>query len=92
MVPEVEQKGHEIINSINPRKKFIKEYLEEVIKENTDMMGFDNLYALNLYKRSEELELKARNNNDIALAKYLRDLAFDSNELTDDKMKMTKYI
>ena len=89
-VSEVEQNGYYLENRFNPKKQFIKDYLEEVIKENTNMMGFDNLYSLNLYKKSEELENKARNNNDIEFAMYLRDLAFESNEEFNNKLKKTK--
>ena len=84
-IAEVEQQGDKLVEK--QRNPFIKLYLEDVIKEETDLMGFDSLYALNLYKKGEELEKKAQNNNDYELAKYLKDLAFDVSSREKSKLK-----
>lgn len=75
-VPEVKQNGNEL--TVAHRGNFIKNYLEEVIKSNVDMKGFNTLYSLNLYEKSKKLEENAMNNSDIELAKYLNSLAFES--------------
>jgi hypothetical protein len=86
-VPEVEEdKDKKLV--VKTSRTFIKNYLEEVIKENVDMKGFDSLYALNLYNKGEELEKRALNNNDLELAKYLKDLAIE--ETYDNKNKLRK--
>lgn len=41
------------------RPKYIKEYLEEVMKDNLNMRGFHSLRALYLFEQSELLELEA---------------------------------
>ena len=83
-VPEVKQKGDVLVEV--QRGKFVKKYLEEVIKENVDMKGFNTLYSLNLYNKSEELLNNAKTNSDIELAKYLENLAFERDE--KDKVKI----
>ena len=85
-IAEVEQQGDRLVEK--QRNPFIKLYLEEVIKEETDMMGFDSIYALNLYKKGEALEAKAETNNDYELAKYLKELAFDIQSKEKTKLKL----
>ncbi len=55
----------ETVSEINKEKeiidrpKYIKEYLEETIKNNVNMRGFTSLRALYLFEKSEHLEEKA---------------------------------
>lgn len=53
-IPEI-NKEKEIID----RPAYIKEYLEETIKNNVNMRGFTSLRALYLFEKSEKLEEKA---------------------------------
>ena len=82
-VPEVKIKNGSLVEA--PRGNFIKNYLEEVIKSNVDMKGFNTLYSLNLYNRSKMLEAHAKNNSDIELSRYLDNLAFESDEIVKTK-------
>lgn len=47
--------------SVTPRKRpaYIKEYLEEAMRESLDMRGFNSLRAFYLFDKSEKLETKA---------------------------------
>ena len=84
-VLEVEQQGDKLVTrNTNP---FIKNYLEEVIMADVDMMGFDNLASLNLFKKGDELEKKAVTNNDIEIAKYLKELAFNNMSIEKPVLK-----
>jgi uncharacterized protein (DUF488 family) len=75
-VPEVVQVGIELKDRTN--RDFVKNYLEEVIKERTDMKGFHSLFALRLYEKAKKLEDNIRTNNDIDVIKILKDFAYDS--------------
>lgn len=54
IIPEINREK-EIID----RPEYIKEYLEETIKNNVNMRGFTSLRALYLFEKSEKLEEKA---------------------------------
>ena len=88
-VPEVVQYGIELRDRTN--REFVKDYLEEVIKEKTDMKGFHSLFALKLYEKAMKIEDNIRTNNDIELVKILKDFAYDSEtkyqESNKDKCK-----
>ena len=56
-VPECMIDGHKIKKVERP--EYIKEYLEEVIKKNRNMRGFNSLRALYLFEQGEELEILA---------------------------------
>ena len=56
-VPEIKVDGL-YIETIE-RPEYIKEYLEEIIKKNTNMRGFNSLRALYLFEKGEKLEQKA---------------------------------
>lgn len=57
-VPEVKAHDYDI-ERIN-RPKYIKGYLEDTMKKNRNMRGFNSLRALYLFEKGEELEQKAR--------------------------------
>lgn len=63
----------------NERYQMIKDYLEEVIRETTDMKGFTSLKAYNLYEQSEKLK------NNI---KYIKEA---NNKLSDAIIVEEKY-
>lgn len=56
-VPEI------IVNDFNIKEAerlcYIRIYLEDIIKKNTDMKGFNSLRALYLFEKSERLKLEA---------------------------------
>lgn len=56
-VPEVKisEKGIEVVE----RPIYVRQYLEEVIRENTNMRGFKSLRAVYLFDRSEKFEQRA---------------------------------
>lgn len=56
-VPEIKVEGYHIENIERP--EYIKEYLEEIMKKNTNMRGFNSLRALYLFEKGESLEQKA---------------------------------
>lgn len=56
-IPEIKINGTSI--TILKRPDYIKEYLEEVMKKNTNMRGFNSLRAVYLFEQSEKLEQKA---------------------------------
>ncbi len=88
IVPEIKQKGIKVVETTN--RDYIKEYLEKIIKEDVDMKGFNSLNALHLYEKSERLEKVAKNNNDLDISRYLRELAYEKeNEyLNNQKVKL----
>lgn len=47
------------------RPKYIKEYLEDVIRKNRNMRGFNSLRALYLFEKGEQLEQEAKKIKDI---------------------------
>lgn len=55
---EIVLKGNKLDFPKTP--KYIKEYLEQVMKENLNMRGFNSLRALYLFEEGEKLEEKAR--------------------------------
>lgn len=57
-VPEATAKDYEIIYNIE-RPEYIKEYLEEAMKKDRNMRGFNSLRALYLFEKGEKLELLA---------------------------------
>ena len=56
-VPEIKLNGS-LREEIN-RPDYIREYLEEIMRENKNMRGFTSLRALYLFEKGEELEQKA---------------------------------
>lgn len=56
-VPEVKVNGCKLEKLERP--SYIREYLEEVMKKNKNMRGFNSLRALYLFEKGEELEAKA---------------------------------
>jgi len=56
-VPEVKVNGCKIEKLERP--SYIREYLEEVMKKNKNMRGFNSLRALYLFEKGEEYEAKA---------------------------------
>lgn len=69
----------------------IKEYLEEVIRETTDMKGFASLKAYNLYNQSEKLKRIAEEFNKRNIKesdKYMREA---NNKLSDAIIVEEKY-
>ena len=58
-VPEVKIDDIHLEKLERPNHKKIKKYLEEVIRETTNMRGFSSLKALHLFEQSEKLEKKA---------------------------------
>ncbi|MBE6146837.1 MAG: hypothetical protein E7168_00725 [Firmicutes bacterium] len=56
-VPEVKITGLAIEKLEKP--EYIKEYLEDIMKKNKNMRGFQSLRALYLFEKSEELEQNA---------------------------------
>ena len=56
-VKEVKLKDYKIEPVDRP--EYIKEYLEDVMKKNKNMRGFNSLRALYIFEKSEELEEKA---------------------------------
>ena len=78
-VPEVVQDGIYLKDKTN--RDSIKDYLEEVIKERTDMKGFHSLYALNLFNKAEKLENNVTCNEDLNLIRLLKNYAYESDAL-----------
>lgn len=56
-VPEVKIVNNKL--EIVKRPEYIKDYLEEIIKNNTNMREFNSLRALYLFEQGEKLEAKA---------------------------------
>ena len=56
-IQEIKNNGYKI-NKLE-RPKYIKEYLEEAMKNNRNMRGFSSLRALYLFEKAEKLENKA---------------------------------
>ena len=56
-IPELEIKDHKIIEMERP--EYIKEYLEDAMRTNRNMHGFNSLRALYLFEQSENLGKKA---------------------------------
>ena len=84
-VPEVKPDGYKLKEVTN--RGYIKEYLDEYIKSQTDMKGFSSLRALRYYNKGEKLEKLAKNNSDIELSKFLKSLAFDIDEEEKEQKK-----
>lgn len=57
---------------IKERPEWIKEMLERVIKENTNMKGFNSLRALYLFNQGEEFEMEALKYENANIDKYNR--------------------
>lgn len=88
-VPEVKVENNNLIEVTN--RNWIKEYLEEYIKSQIDMKGFESIRALRYYNKGEKLESLAKNNNDVELSKMLKSIAFDiDEEEKKSKRKKTK--
>lgn len=56
-IPEVKMVNNKL--EIVERPEYIKAYLEEIIKNNINMRGFNSLRALYLFEQGEKLEAKA---------------------------------
>ena len=56
-VPEIKINGYKIENVVRPN--YIKQYLDEVMRNNRNMRGFKSLRALYLFEKGEQLEAKA---------------------------------
>ena len=60
-----EKKAHDYDIEVIERPSYIKEYLEDVMKKNRNMRGFNSLRALYLFEKGEQLEREAEKLKDI---------------------------
>lgn len=59
------KKAHDYDIEIIERPNYIKEYLENTMRKNRNMRGFNSLRALYLFEKGEQLEQEARKLKDI---------------------------
>ena len=98
-VSEAKMNGTEIVTVERP--SYIKEYLEEIIRENSDMREFNSLKALHLYNRAEKfdnmailLEAKTKIPQDSyinAASFYRKEAASEEAKYQTDSKKVKKY-
>lgn len=60
-----EKKAHDYNIETIERPDYIREYLEDVMRKNRNMRGFNSLRALYLFEKGEQLEREARKLKDI---------------------------
>lgn len=58
-IPEIKTNLDGIIEEID-RPEYIKEYLEDIIKQTKNMRGFESLEALYIYERAEKFDVLAQ--------------------------------
>lgn len=91
-VPEIVQVGYDI-KEVPTDREWIKDYLEEYMKEKIDTKGFNSLHAFHVYEKAQKLETNASNNNDIELALDLRTYAYEEeNRYLENKKGRSKRV
>ncbi len=91
-VPEIKQVGYNVVE-VPTNREWIKEYLEEYMKEKIDTIGFNSLHAFHLHEKARKLEENATNNEDIRLAVELRSYAYEvENSYLESKKGRSKKV